>query len=222
MAGPSPSDKDTAITPQVAAVQEQHTAYDETEKSKWERLWPVIACGAGLFSDGYLNGVIGFVSTMLAKIYPDAYTSSPAQRNVSSITFAGTVVGMLIFGWTSDHYSRKWSLFASTVILIVFAALSAGSYGAGGSTSGLFASLTAWRFLLGIGIGGEYPAGSVGCAESTGELKKGTRNRWFILFTNVQIDIGFVVSALVPMIVVCCSRFIPPISARFKTRYSEP
>lgn len=28
-----------------------------TEKSKWERLWPVIACGAGLFSDGYLNNV---------------------------------------------------------------------------------------------------------------------------------------------------------------------
>jgi MFS family permease len=111
---------------------------------------------------------------------------------------------MLIFGYTSDHYSRKWSLFASTIILILFAALSAGSYGAGGSSSGLFAALTAWRFLLGIGIGGEYPAGSVGCAESTGELKSGTRNRWFILFTNVQIDIGFVVSALVPMIVVCC------------------
>ena len=47
-----------------------------------------------------------------------------------------------------------------------------------------------------------YPAGSVGCAESTGELKEGTRNRWFILFTNVQIDLGFVVAAIVPMIVV--------------------
>lgn len=199
-------------TPEAAAVQEQHITYEETEKSRWDRLWPVIACGAGLFSDGYLNGVIGFVSTMLGKIYPDAYAKSPAQRNVSSITFAGTVVGMLIFGWSSDHYSRKWSLFASTVILIIFAALSAGSYGAGGSTSGLFAALTAYRFLLGIGIGGEYPAGSVGCAESTGELKSGTRNRWFILFTNVQIDIGFVVSALVPMIVV--SIFFPRVPGR--------
>jgi len=28
-----------------------------TEKGRWERLWPVIACGAGLFSDGYLNNV---------------------------------------------------------------------------------------------------------------------------------------------------------------------
>jgi hypothetical protein len=28
-----------------------------TEKGRWERLWPVIACGAGLFSDGFLNNV---------------------------------------------------------------------------------------------------------------------------------------------------------------------
>jgi MFS family permease len=48
---------------------------------------------------------------------------------------------------------------------------------------------------------GEYPAGSVACAESSGELKEGTRNRWFILFTNVQIDFGFVAGSLVAMIV---------------------
>jgi hypothetical protein len=28
-----------------------------TDKSFYDRVWPVIACGAGLFSDGYLNGV---------------------------------------------------------------------------------------------------------------------------------------------------------------------
>ena len=27
------------------------------DHTQWEKLWPVIACGAGLFSDGYLNGV---------------------------------------------------------------------------------------------------------------------------------------------------------------------
>ena len=41
---------------------------------------------------------------------------------------------------------------------------------------------------VGIGIGGEYPAGSVGAAESTGELKSGSRNLWFIMFTNTMID----------------------------------
>lgn len=29
----------------------------DTRKNTWARLMPVIACGAGLFSDGYLNNV---------------------------------------------------------------------------------------------------------------------------------------------------------------------
>lgn len=32
-------------------------ALTEVPKSRWERLWPVMACGAGLFSDGYINNV---------------------------------------------------------------------------------------------------------------------------------------------------------------------
>ena len=97
--------------------------------------------------------VIGSVSTMLTTIYGTAYTGSNAKKNVSAITFAGTVFGQLLFGYTSDKWSRKNSLLVSTIILIVFAALGAGSYGAGGSTQGLFAALTAYRFLVGVGIG---------------------------------------------------------------------
>lgn len=36
---------------------EQRSSVARAEKGRWERLWPVIACGAGLFSDGYLNNV---------------------------------------------------------------------------------------------------------------------------------------------------------------------
>jgi len=197
--------KDVGDEPSATPYDEHHVrraSLADTGKSRWERLWPVIACGAGLFSDGYLNAIIGSVSTMLGTIYGDAYKKSSAVANISSITFVGTVVGMLVFGYTSDKWSRKGSLLVSTIILILFAILATASYGAHGSLGGLLAALTAYRFFLGIGIGGEYPAGSVGCAEGTGELKAGTRNKWFIMFTNVQIDLGFVVAALVAMIVV--------------------
>jgi len=30
---------------------------EEVPKTRWERSWPVLAAGSGLFSDGYLNGV---------------------------------------------------------------------------------------------------------------------------------------------------------------------
>ena len=95
---------------------------------------------------------------MLAKIYADVYTASPAQKNIASIAFAGTVVGQLYFGWHSDHLGRKSALLISTLILILFAALGSASYGAHGSAYGLFAALTAYRFILGIGIGYVDPA----------------------------------------------------------------
>jgi MFS family permease len=185
-------------------VQNVDPLVDE-HKSTWQSLWPVFACGAGLFSDGYINNVIGSVSTMLGQIYGKEYTKSRAVSNIHAITFVGTVLGQLVFGYTSDKWSRKNSLLISTVILIVFAALGAGSYGYKGSVQGMFAALTAYRFFVGIGIGGEYPAGSVACSEASGELKAGTRNRWFIMFTNVAIDWGFVIGAFVPylMVVIC-------------------
>jgi MFS family permease len=158
----------------------------------------------------FATQVIGSVSTLLGDIYGTEYTGSSAQQNITAITFVGTVVGQLFFGYLSDKWSRTNSLLLSTVILIVFAALGAGAYGFHGTATGMFAALTAYRFLVGIGIGGEYPAGSVACSEATGELKAGTRNRWFIIFTNTMIDIGFVVGAFIPylMVVICTDKHL--------------
>lgn len=109
-------------------------------------LWPLLTVVVRQFR------VIGQVNTILKALYGKEYTNSSAQSNVNSIAFAGTVVGQIFFGWMSDHVSRKWALMTSTIILFIFAALSAGSYG-GGSIHGMLSALTAWRFLLGIGIG---------------------------------------------------------------------
>jgi MFS family permease len=119
--------------------------------------------------------------------YGDVWRTSTASHYLGDIAFAGTVVGQLVFGYLSDKWSRMNSLILSTVLLVIFTSLTAGSY-FGGSVVGMFNILTAWRFFVGVGIGGEYPAGSVGCAESTSDLKSGTRNTWFILFTNTMID----------------------------------
>lgn len=148
-----------------------------------------------------LSQVIGSVGTILGIIYKERYTESSGAKNIAAIAFAGTVVGQLVFGYTSDKWSRRNSLLVATIIMIIFTALSAGSYG-GGTLSGMIAALTAYRFLVGIGIGGEYPAGSVAAAEASGELKSGSRNMWFIMFTNVAIDWGFVIGAFVPYVLV--------------------
>ncbi|KAK2599108.1 glycerophosphoinositol permease [Conoideocrella luteorostrata] len=181
-------------------VQQSNEPTDRPYKSFWQAALPVFACGAGLFSDGYINNVIGSVNTVLKLQYGNEYTNSEASKYVADIAFAGTVVGQLVFGYLSDSWSRSNSLVVSTVILIIFTALASASY-FHGDTIGMFNMLAAWRFFVGIGIGGEYPAGSVGCAESTSDLKKGTRHRWFILFTNTMIDVGFVFGAFLPYVI---------------------
>lgn len=199
------------------------TDYDREEDEELEvtvpsgagmgKYWSIITAGAGLFSDGYVNNSIGSVNTILGILYPSQYTNSSAQSNVASIAFVGTVVGQLFFGYVSDYYSRKLSMIVSTIILILFTILCAGAWGAGGSIYGLFAAITAYRFFLGIGIGGEYPAGSVACAEATMYLPKGKRNRWFVLFTNFMIDTGFVISAFVPLVLlwICREKHLTPV-----------
>ncbi len=52
-----------------------------------------------------------------------------------------------MFGYLSDHWSRVNALMLSTVILIIFTALAAGSY-YHGDPVGMFNILTAWRFFV--------------------------------------------------------------------------
>lgn len=137
--------KKSSSTPGAATAVEDlpHDAPLDQAQPQSSSLLPVFACGAGLFSDGYVNNVIGSVSTLLAKQYGDAYSASSAISNVSSIAFAGTIVGQLFFGYLADKWSRTNALLVSTVILIVFTALTAGSYWHG-ETMGLLSILVAW------------------------------------------------------------------------------
>lgn len=84
-----------------------------------------------------------YTETNNTQQYGDAYSKSSAIKNVSSIAFAGTIVGQLFFGYLADKWSRVNALLVSTIILIVFTALAAGSYWHG-ETMGLLSILVAW------------------------------------------------------------------------------
>lgn len=96
---------------------------------------------------------------------------------------------------------------AATGIVALFSGLSAASAGAHHSASGMLAMLCACRwvqtslnrllvansaagisFLLGIGVGAEYPCGSVAASEQSEEegISKNAQNRWFALATSAK------------------------------------
>jgi len=174
-----------------------------TTKDRIRSVSLIFACGTALFSDGYANGVIGSVNTVLTRVYGKAALDNHNySRILSSLGFAGTVVGMLTFGYISDKFGRKFGMMTATGIVALFSGLSAASSGAHGSVGGLLSMLSAMRFLLGIGVGAEYPCGSVSASEQSEEpgIGKRAQHRWFALATNFMIDVGFVISAFVPLV----------------------
>lgn len=149
---------------------------------------------------GYLNSVAGPVNTIFGKIYPEVYPTLQTTALVPAIAFAGIVFGQLSFGFISDKYGRRVGMVAATIIVVLFSALSAGAWYP--TVKGMMIMFTVWRFCLGIGIGAEYPAGSVAASEATAETNPGRRHALFIMVTNFVIDFGFVIGNMVPCILV--------------------
>ncbi|KAI0033557.1 MFS Git1p-related glycerophosphoinositol and glycerophosphocholine permease [Vararia minispora EC-137] len=161
----------------------------------------IFAAGTALFSDGYANNVIGSVKTFLGRVYPGSISTHDSTV-LTSLAFAGFVVGMLVFGYLSDKLGRKFGMMTAVGIVFLFSGLSAASSGANGSIRGLVAMLSACRFLIGIGLGAEYPCGSVAAAEQSEDpaISKRTQHMFFTLATNTMIDLGFVAGAFVPLV----------------------
>lgn len=90
--------KKSDSTQNTVVEQEQETPLDQAQSTS-SSLLPVFACGAGLFSDGYINNVIGSVSTVLAAEYADPYTKSSAINNVSDFLII-TCFFFLFFFWS--------------------------------------------------------------------------------------------------------------------------
>jgi hypothetical protein len=124
-----------------------------------------------LILNRYANASIGPAGTIIKTyIYPQAFPKGSQNASLlSSMAFAGIIIGQLGFGWVSDKVGRKVSLgfFLSlndqlidvktgmlicTGIVFVFSALQAASKGPG--AQGTINALIAYRFFAGIGIGG--------------------------------------------------------------------
>lgn len=150
-----------------------------TKASRTASYFNVLFSGFALLSDGYQSGVISFVNLFLGKIYgPDVFNSTMKSR-LSYSMFVGAIVGQLGFGLIIDRVGRKIGLVATTVLVIVGAALSAASSGA--TATGLLWMMIIARGVLGVGVGGEYPCSSVSAGESADEVAPGRRGGLFVL-----------------------------------------
>lgn len=54
------------------------------------------------------------ISSVLKILYPDAVKHNDYSKTLTSVAFAGTIVGMLIFGYISDKIGRKFGMVRTT------------------------------------------------------------------------------------------------------------
>ncbi len=122
----------------------------------------VLASGTGFFTDAYDLFVIGVASALITK----DWSLSPGHLALlnSTMLFAA-FVGAFVFGRFADVIGRKHVYWLVAVITI------AGALGSALAPS--FWVLIGFRFVLGFGVGGDYPVSAVMVSEYANRKDRG-------------------------------------------------
>ena len=137
------------------------TALDEASLSRFH-LRAVLASGMGFFTDAYDLFVIGVASALITK---DWNLSSGHLALLNSTMLFAAFIGAFVFGRFADVIGRK------RVYWIVAAIMIAGALGSALSQS--YWVLIAFRFVLGFGVGGDYPVSAVMVSEYANRKDRG-------------------------------------------------
>jgi MFS family permease len=120
----------------------------------------------------------------LTAIRDEFRLTSAAAGALASITLIASAFGGIVFGMLADRIGRARVLVWSILIYSVFTALTA--------TAGTVGQLILWRALVGIGLGGEWSAGSVLVAETWPAAHRGKA----IGLMQAGWAIGYIMAAL--------------------------
>ncbi|EJT73612.1 hypothetical protein GGTG_07468 [Gaeumannomyces tritici R3-111a-1] len=175
----------------AGAVDVEAVELEKTYFSKLSVWLMILFSGLAIGSDGYNAAVIGNLQLILVLIYPEALTKDIRQR-LSNAFLVGMIAGMLLFGAVADQLGRKTGAVATTAILVVGIALSAGVTGP--DPAGLFWMLIVARGVAGVGAGGEYPVAGAGAAEATDETAAHRRRRGFMfaMLADLSASLSYV------------------------------
>jgi MFS family permease len=138
----------------------------------------------------FLDGFDLFVLSIALPLITMQFSASPmAQGMVGAAAVVGAIFGALIGGRLCDRFGRKKVFLADLFIFIVFAILSACAWN--------IESLIIFRFLLGVGIGADYPI----CASYVSEfMPKRIRGRMLIAAFSFQA-VGIFAAAAVGLLI---------------------
>ncbi|MGH3415223.1 MAG: MFS transporter, partial [Actinocrinis sp.] len=122
----------------------------------------VFVAGMGFFTDAYDLFIIGTASTLISSQW---HLSTSQTGLINSMTLLGAFFGAIVWGRLADRLGRTRIYGLEAAIMLVFALASAAAPG--------FIALVAFRFVLGIGVGGDYPVSAVLMTEYSNRANRG-------------------------------------------------
>lgn len=137
------------------------TALDEASISKFH-FRAVLVSGMGFFTDAYDLFVIGIASTLISLQWQ---LSADKLALLNATMLGAACLGAFVFGRIADLVGRKRVYWLVAAIMVV-AAL-------GSAIAPNYWTLIAFRFLLGLGVGGDYPVSAVIMTEFANRKDRG-------------------------------------------------
>jgi MFS transporter, PHS family, inorganic phosphate transporter len=122
----------------------------------------LLVSGVGFFTDAYDLFVIGIVSTLLKDQW---HLGSGQLALLNAVMLGAAFLGALAFGRLADVIGRTRVYWLSAATMVVAAI--------GSALSPSLAVLVAFRFLLGVGVGGDYPVSAVLMSEYAHHSNRG-------------------------------------------------
>lgn len=143
-----------------------HVASSQSSESAFSsQLTRVFISGAGFLADSYDLFIINICVDLMALVHYRQPPTQSVQATVKTTALLGAIVGQLGFGALADIIGRKKVFIVTCILVILGAIMSATVQDTESSTCGIYCQLAFWRFILGVGVGGEYPLSAAVTAE---------------------------------------------------------
>jgi PHS family inorganic phosphate transporter-like MFS transporter len=124
-----------------------------------------LVSASGFFTDSYALFATNVILPSLAYIYWPSTSSNHPELVINCVTLLGSACGQALFGFLADKWGRR-KLYGVELVIVIFGTLGMTQVSTGANQSmSILWWIIFWRFMLGLGIGAEYPLSACITAE---------------------------------------------------------